>query len=119
MAAASAKLMDTDLLSNLHDDPGRGSPCKRRGVGQEDGVSMTLLREILADQTKTLLQHQTKSQSDLEKEMTTNLREDIRSDIRREMSQNQKVLKQEIQADLNKEIQALGRSCPAAGPGTA
>ena len=115
---ATSSLMDTDLLSNIHEEPSRneevtvaGSPCKRRGVGQEDGVSLSLLREILADQTKTLLQHQTKSQGELEKRITSTLREDLREDIRREMATTHAAFKRDIQDDLNKEIQALGRGC--------
>ena len=71
---------------------------------------MTLLREILSDQTKTLLQHQTKSQADLEKKMLQS-QSDIRADIRRELTQGQAALKKEIQEDLNHESQAFGRSC--------
>ena len=129
MAGAATNLMDTDLLSNIHEDPVRnddgaatGSPCKRRGIGQEDGVSLTLLREILADQTKTLLQHQTQTQGELEKKMaasqqelekriTSTLRDDVRGDVRREITHAQAALKKDIQEDLNREIQSLGKSC--------
>ena len=47
----------------------QGSPCKRRGVGQETRVTVDMLKDMLADQTKTLLQHQQNSQNELKREI--------------------------------------------------
>ena len=79
---------------------------------------MVLLREILADQTKTLLAHTTTTQRELKQEIWADmqatqgdLKKEIRQDIRREISQGQEAMKKEIQADLNREILALSKSC--------
>ena len=80
-------------ISNLGDDRSnaQGSPCKRRGVGQEDAVTMTMLREILGEQTKTLPAQQREARGEI--------RTEIRTEIR--------ALEQTVKGDL----QTLERSC--------
>ena len=103
-AAATAVPIDVDLLgtpkgaqgsdiSNFGDDRGnaQGSPCKRRGVGQEDAVTMTMLREILGEQTKTLLAQQREARG----EIRTEIRTEIRS----------------LEQTVKGELQTLERSC--------
>jgi hypothetical protein len=125
MAAASTANMDMDLLGSLHEEhlaaveqAPEGSPCKRRGVGQEDGVSLTTLREILADQTKTLLTHQANSQQELKQDlkremlaMQGELKKEIRQDVKREVTQGQEAIKKDIRDDLLREIESLSRTC--------
>jgi hypothetical protein len=117
---AAASVASVDLLGHVHDEQmgnaeqaQEGSPGKRRGVGQEEGVSLVLLREIPADQTRTLLQHQTNSQNELKREMQAtqgDLKQEIWGDIRREISHGQDALKKEIQADIYREIQSLSKT---------
>jgi alanyl-tRNA synthetase len=84
-----------------------------------------MLKEILADQTKTLLQQQAHSQEDFQQKLRSGqeeFRKDLQKDIMKELKAHQADLKQELQADfqahqgtlrddLTREIQQLNRSC--------
>ena len=58
MAGLDMNLLDTHLGSGDISNLDGGAACKRRGIGQEDAVTMTMLREILGEQSKTVLAQQ-------------------------------------------------------------
>ena len=91
--AAQPDNMETDGIENTGGGgDGRnaqGSPCKRRGVGQDDAITMTLLREILKEQTRTILGEQNKILRELKNEIRT---------LERSCATQFQYLQQEVQA---------------------
>ena len=90
----------------------QGSPCKRRGVGQESAVTVDMLKDMFADQTRTLLQHQAQElrtgQEELRKELQVGqetFRQDFQKDILKEIKAHHSDLRQELRRDLQTEIQ--------------
>ena len=99
----------------------QGSPCKRRGVGQESSVTVDMLKDMFADQTRTLLQHQAqelrRGQDELRKELQAGqemFRKEFQKDVFKELKAHQSDLRQELRADkaeLSREMQALNNAC--------
>jgi hypothetical protein len=85
---------DLDLLSDLHDDRVGGGDWgnvndpqhKHGGVGQEDAVTLTTLKGMLAGQTKTLLDHQQALQAELQREFQDELRQ-YQDELKRELQE--------------------------------